>query len=62
MAKSVERSAGSSIDIVPLGGLGEFGKNMMTYRCGDSMVVVDAGIMFPGTEHAGVDFLLPDTS
>ena len=61
MAKSVERSAGSSIDIVPLGGLGEFGKNMMTYRCGDSMVVVDAGIMFPGPEHAGVDFVLPDT-
>jgi len=57
MAKSV-----NPVDIVPLGGLGEFGKNMMTYRMDDSMVVVDTGIMFPGTEHAGVDFILPDTS
>ena len=62
MVKSVERSAGSSLDIVPLGGLGEFGKNMMTYRLNDSMVIVDAGIMFPGHEHAGVDLILPDTS
>ncbi len=62
MVKSVERSTGSSLDIVPLGGLGEFGMNMMTYRMDDSMVVVDAGIMFPGHEHAGVDLILPDTS
>lgn len=62
MVKSVERSAGSPLDIVPLGGLGEFGKNMMTYRMGDTMVIVDAGIMFPGPEHAGVDLVLPDTS
>ena len=62
MVKSVERSTGSSLDIVPLGGLGEFGKNMMTYRMDDSMVVVDAGIMFPSHEHAGVDLILPDTN
>jgi ribonuclease J len=62
MAKSVERSAGSSLDIVTLGGLGEFGMNMMTYRLGDSMIVVDAGIMFPSTEHPGVNLILPDTS
>ena len=62
MVKSLERSTGSSLDIVPLGGLGEFGMNMMTYRMDDSMVVVDAGIMFPGHEHAGVDLILPDTS
>ncbi|GMR23912.1 MAG: ribonuclease J [Acidobacteriota bacterium] len=61
MVKSAHRSTGSSLDIVPLGGLGEFGKNMMTYRLDETMVVVDAGIMFPGVEHAGVDFILPDT-
>ncbi len=63
MVKTVERrSTGSSLDIAPLGGLGEFGMNMMTYRLDESMVVVDTGIMFPATEHAGVDLILPDTS
>lgn len=62
MVKSAGETAGRSVDIVPLGGLGEFGMNMMTYRFGDSMVVVDTGIMFPATEHAGVDLIHPDTS
>ena len=58
MVKTVDRGP---LDIVPLGGLGEFGLNMMTYRHGDTMLVVDAGIMFPGPEHPGVNILLPDT-
>jgi ribonuclease J len=50
------------LEIVPLGGLGEFGMNCMVYRFGDDAIVVDAGMMFPGAEHLGVDVVLPDLS
>jgi ribonuclease J len=46
--------------IVPLGGLGEIGKNMMVYELGEDLVVVDAGLSFPRDEHLGVDLILPD--
>ena len=46
--------------IVPLGGLGEVGKNMMVYELGDELVVVDAGLSFPRDEQLGVDLVLPD--
>src|SRR5437762_7459779 len=46
--------------IIPLGGLGEVGKNMMVYETGGEAVVVDAGIAFPRDEHLGVDLILPD--
>jgi ribonuclease J len=46
--------------IVALGGLGEVGKNMTVYECGDTIVVVDAGLAFPRDEHLGVDLVLPD--
>jgi ribonuclease J len=48
--------------IVPLGGLGEVGKNMTVYEADDSIVVVDAGLAFPRDEHLGVDLVLPDFS
>jgi len=48
--------------IVPLGGLGEVGKNMTVYEAEDSIVVVDAGLAFPRDEHLGVDLVLPDFS
>ena len=48
--------------IVPLGGLGEVGKNMTVYEHGDDLVVVDAGLAFPRDEHLGVDLVLPDIS
>ncbi len=50
------------LEVLPLGGLGEFGLNMMAYRLGNDVLVVDCGIMFPSTETPGVDLLLPDTS
>jgi ribonuclease J len=49
-----------SLRIIPLGGLGEVGKNMTVYELGGEIVVVDAGLAFPRDEHLGVDLLLPD--
>src|SRR6059058_2919171 len=46
--------------VIPLGGLGEVGKNMMVYEAGDEVIVVDAGMAFPRDEHLGVDVILPD--
>lgn len=48
------------LEIVPLGGLGEFGMNLMVYRHGGDCVIVDAGMMFPGSEHLGVDVVVPN--
>jgi ribonuclease J len=46
--------------VIPLGGLGEVGKNMTVYESGDDTIVVDAGMAFPRDEHLGVDVILPD--
>jgi ribonuclease J len=48
------------VRIIPLGGLGEVGKNMTVYEAGGDAVVVDAGLAFPRDEHLGVDLVLPD--
>src|SRR5271169_5363660 len=45
---------------IPLGGLGEFGMNMMVFRFGDDIIVVDSGMMFPEAELLGVDLVMPD--
>ena len=49
-----------SLTAIPLGGLGEFGMNMMALRLGDDILVVDAGMMFPESELLGVDLVIPD--
>lgn len=46
--------------IIPLGGLGEVGKNMMAYQYGNNILVVDAGIMFPENDMLGVNYIIPD--
>jgi ribonuclease J len=46
--------------MVPLGGLGEFGMNMMALRYGEDILAIDAGLMFPETELLGVDIVIPD--
>ena len=46
--------------IIPLGGLGEVGKNMILYEYGDNILVVDTGIMFPENDMLGIDYILPD--
>jgi ribonuclease J len=50
----------AALRIIPLGGLGEVGKNLTVYELGDEIVVVDAGLAFPRDEHLGVDLVLPD--
>ena len=50
----------AKLKIIPLGGLGEVGKNMMAYEFDDHIIVVDAGIMFPENDMLGVDYIIPD--
>src|ERR671935_1087790 len=49
-----------TLRIIPLGGLGEVGKNMTVYELGGDAIVVDCGLAFPRDEHLGVDLILPD--
>jgi len=48
------------LQVIPLGGLGEFGMNMTAIRYGDDIIVVDCGMMFPDAELLGVDLVMPD--
>ncbi|HWQ52996.1 MAG TPA: ribonuclease J [Bryobacteraceae bacterium] len=48
------------LQVIPLGGLGEFGMNMTAIRYGDDIIVIDSGMMFPGAELLGVDVVMPD--
>jgi ribonuclease J len=48
------------LELIPLGGLGEFGMNMMLVACGETAILVDAGVMFPDADLLGVDLIIPD--
>ena len=52
----------NKLRILPLGGLGEVGRNMMVYEYGGEILVVDTGLMFPESDMYGVDYIIPDIS
>jgi ribonuclease J len=52
--------ANTNIRIVPLGGLGEIGKNMTVFEMGNDAIIIDTGIMFPANDMHGVDYIIPD--
>lgn len=52
----------AAVEVHLLGGVGEFGMNMLAVRCGGTGLLVDAGVMFPGPERLGVDLVIPDVA
>src|SRR5262245_49704381 len=52
--------AKQKLRIIPIGGLGEIGKNMTAFELGNDAIIVDTGIMFPANDMLGVDFIIPD--
>ena len=57
-----EPQVSSGLEVVPLGGLGEFGMNMMAVSYADTTILIDAGVMFPDPDQLGVDLIIPDLS
>ncbi|MYK96631.1 ribonuclease J [Candidatus Poribacteria bacterium] len=55
-----ENTVNGSVSMIPLGGLGEFGLNMMVYETEDDLIVIDTGFMLPNAEMPGVDLIFPD--
>src|SRR6476469_9085393 len=53
---------GHKFRLIPLGGLGEIGMNMMVFEYGDDMFAIDCGQTFPDEELLGIDFVIPDIS
>ena len=51
-----------ALRVIPLGGLGEIGRNMTVFEFGGKLLIVDCGVLFPEEHHPGVDLILPDFS
>ncbi|MFO7301327.1 MAG: ribonuclease J [Acidobacteriota bacterium] len=62
MFDALGASTSASVDVIPLGGVGEFGMNMLLVACGETALLIDAGVMFPDPDLFGVDLVIPDLS
>ncbi len=60
MSISASASGSDVVEIIPLGGASEIGKNMIVIRHADDIVVIDAGVTFPSADHPGIDLIVPD--
>lgn len=60
--KTLEPQAAPLLRVIPLGGLGEIGKNMLVLEADDNLLIIDAGLMFPTSEMHGIDIVIPDAS
>ena len=54
--------ADGTLRVVPLGGVGEIGRNMTVYEFDGKLLIIDVGVLFPEEHHPGVDLILPDFS
>jgi len=61
-SKEQKAAAEGVLEIIPIGGLGEIGKNMTAFRYGGEMMIVDCGISFPDNEMFGIDLVIPELS
>ncbi|NLE90046.1 MAG: ribonuclease J, partial [Dehalococcoidales bacterium] len=62
MQKRRTRNPKPKLKLIPLGGLGEIGKNMMVVEYGKDILIVDCGVMFPEEDMMGIDLVIPDIS
>ena len=60
--QSDSAASAPAVDVIPFGGVGEFGMNMLLVSSGETAVLIDAGVMFPEPELFGVDLVIPDLS
>ena len=56
----MRRKKRGKLSIIPLGGLGEIGKNMTVFQYGDDIVILDCGLAFPDDDMLGIDLVIPD--